>query len=229
MQIRQTALTKLSPYSKGLGFFGTMFSRAMLHQLRDVNPGVIELVHRSRADTYARITFDPQTELDDRDYKVVPRFEPALPDDIHLLAQTARLLLDPRNPVMSLEDVLTRVFRHPDAAGVARRIWGDVANREPVLILMNIVQALREEGQYELADIVEERAFFQSAVQDITMKQTLARMGFPGELPGGEATTAGAGLGPEAGGTSFPGAAREGLPAEPGGEDNAFSQTGAQA
>lgn len=227
-QIGNTALLALNPYKNGLMNFGTMFSQSMLHQLRDVNPGVLDLVHRSRADTFISISFDPM-ELEDRNYKVVPRFEPAVPDDMAIKAQTARLLLDPRNPVMSLEDVLQRIFRHPDAAGVQRRIWADVANREPMIVLMNIVQSLRAEGQDELADVMEQRLFQQSFIQDLQNRQLMAMMGMQGQLPGGEATSAGAGLGPEGGGTGAPGAAQEGMPPEGQGVDNAPSNAGAQA
>lgn len=202
-QIRNIALNNLSPYENGMADFGTAFAKSMQGQLRDVSPPVLELVHRSRGNTFVRIEFDPAI-LKERIYKAVPRFEPAVPDDLPLKAQTARLLLDPRRPVMSVLDVLERVFHHPDSAGVEKRIWRDVANTDPIIVLMQVAQALREDGQEELAERIEKQEFQMKFAEEMKWRQFMAASGMPGQLPGGAETTSGAGLGPEGGGTGAP-------------------------
>ena len=223
------ARNSLSPYDQGLKNFGTRFAQSMLAQMRDAKPGVIELVTTSRAQDMIAVDFDPATDLGERQYKPVPRFEPALPADLALRAQTARLLLDPRNPVMSLETVLQRVFRHPDAQGEIRKIWKGIANTDPIVVLMQMVQALREDGQDELADLMETNLFRSKFVQDAQFRQIQNQLGTPGVLPGGEDPGPSGGLGPEGGGSSAPARAQQGLPPEASGVDNAPSQTGAQA
>lgn len=223
-QVGEIALNALEPFKDGMQTFGTHFARSMMQQLAVAKVGTLDLVARARNRTYVSISFDPATALEDRQYLLVPRFEPALPDDLAIKAQTARLLLDPRNPVMSLETVLQRVFNHPDAAGEQDRIWANVANTDPLIVLMRIAKALRDEGLDELADEIEAQKFAMAFVRHMQQAQLTG-----GQLPGGQQTSAGAGLGPEAGGTGAPGMAQEGVPTEPAGVDNAPSQTGAQA
>ena len=222
-QVADIARNTLGPFDMGLENFGARFSSAMMNQLRDAGISSLQLVSRNRGNQFMRIDFDPQTDLDDRKYKIVPRFEPALPADMALRAQTARLLLDPRNPVMSLETVLERVFRHPDAQGEMKRIWRGVANTDATIVLMQIAEALREDGQEEIAERIETQMFRSKFVEDLQFRQIHAQAGVSGVLPGDRETTAGAGLGSEAGGTGAPGAAQEGLPTEPAGVTNDLS------
>lgn len=222
-QVTDIALNGIDPFKQGLQAFGTQVSRSHMHQLRDSDIDIVELVARSRGNTPIRIAFDTSV-LEEREFRLEPRFEPALPADLALKAQTARLLLDPRNPIMSLEDVLERVFRHPDSQGVKDRIFKDIAERDPLIVLMRIAEALKEEGEDDLAERIMETQFRAKFIEDAQFKQAQAALGggVPGQPPGGQQTTTGAGLGPEAGGTGVPNQVADRTPTEPAGQDNAF-------
>ncbi len=220
-QVTDIALNGLNPFKAGLEAFGTQVARSHLHQLRDSDVDIVELVSRNRGNTPIRIAFDTSI-LEEREFRVEPRFEPALPADLALKAQTARLLLDPRNPIFSLEDVLERVFRHPDSQGVKDRIFKDIAERDPMIVLMRIAEALKEEGEDDLAERIMETQFRAKFIEDAQFRQAQAALGggVPGQQPGGGQ---GSGLGPEAGGSTAP---QPPGPVSSGEQDNSFSQSG---
>jgi hypothetical protein len=197
-QVRNTVLNGLVPFTKGMKNFGMKVGSSTLNQLRDGQFKPMELAPRSRRGQFMRITFDPSV-LDERKYKLVPRFDPALPDDLPIRAQTARLLLDPRNPVMSLESVLELVFMHPDAQGEMKRIFKDIGRRDPVIVLEQLAQAFEEDGWPEMAARLRDQEFVQVAVQSIQQQQVLAQIQAMSGQAGGQGGPQGGVPGPQPG------------------------------
>lgn len=153
------ALNSLEPFGTGLETFGTQFGSHVLEQLRVADTGTLSLVARTSSRSYFRIEFDPKTDLEDRKYRPFPVFRPAVPEDLLLKAQVARLLLDPRAPLMSIVTVLDRIFQLEDPEGESRRTLEDIANRDPVLLLERIATILEEDGQPEMAQRIRQQEF----------------------------------------------------------------------
>jgi hypothetical protein len=173
-QIANAALNALEPFQDGMEVHGTLMSSHVLNQLQAAK-GIpkFQLVGRSSR-SYFRLDFDPATALEDRRYKPVPVFNPALPDDFSIRAQTARILLDPRRPVMSLRTVLEKVLKVDDVEGEYNLIFEDMANLDPVIILQRIQDALRKMGEDELADRIGDQQFAAAFAQDLKTRQLQA-------------------------------------------------------
>lgn len=171
-QIANAALNALQPFIQGSKDFGTMMASHVLAQFRAAKTGEMELFARSTR-SYSHLTFDPVTELD-RKYKPVPVFKPALPDDYAIRAQTARLLLDPRRPVMSLTTVLESVLQIEDPEGEIERIFEDMAQTDPVIMLERIADALDRFGETELAARIRQQEFRARWTEDMRMQQLQA-------------------------------------------------------
>lgn len=177
-QAINTALNNLNPYGKGLVNFGGMFGSHMLEQLKVVDTGTLSLVKRGSR-SYFRITFNPATDLTDRKYKPEPIFKPAVPEDLLLKAQVARLLLDPRMPIMSLVTVLDKIFQLEDPEGENKRMMEDIANRDPIILLERIADILAEQGEDEMAARIRQKEFqarYQEQAQMMNLQAQMAQL-----------------------------------------------------
>ena len=210
-QVIHAALNALEPFSSGMGTFGSQVASHILEQLKVSDVGTLSLAVRSSR-SYFNIEFDPKVDLGRRKYRPFPVFSPSLPEDMMMKAQVARILLDPRRPVASLVTVIDRVFQWEDPEGEESRIFADIANLDPVIVLERIAQALEEEGLPEIAERIRTEEFRANWIKDLQFKQMQAAAGVEGALPGPGpetgAVTATGGL------TGRPG---QGQAAEPGG------------
>ena len=187
-QTLHTALNALEPYSTGMQDFGRQVASHILEQLKGATDiGVLSLVGRSGR-SYFRLEFDPKEDLDERKYKPVPVFKPSLPEDMFIKAQTARILLDPRRPVMSLVTVLENVLQLDDPEGEIDRIFADIADLDPVIVLERVAKVLEEEGEAEIAERIREKEFQAKFIQDLQFRQMLAAAGVQ-QMPGPSAET----------------------------------------
>lgn len=215
-QVSNAALNSLEPYHDAMERFGTLLGSHVIEQVKAAAPSLkpFEVVAQTRSRSYFRMEFDPKNDLADRKYKPVPVFKPALPDDLAIRINAARLALDPRRPILSLKYVLENIIQVDDAQGEIDGMWEDLANSDPLIVLEQIGDALERMGEFDLAERIRENQFKQKFVEDAQWKQMTG--GIPGLEAGG-----GENLPPEAGGGSF-NTARTGQ-----GDEGALAQVGA--
>lgn len=182
-QTIHSALNALEPFQSGMGTFGSQVGSHILEQLKAEDFGTLSLVVRSSR-AYFNIEFDPKTDLGKRKYRPFPVFTPSLPEDMMMKAQVARILLDPRRPVASLVTVIDRVFQWEDPEGEESRIFADIANLDPVIVLERVAQALEEEGLPEVAERIRTEQFRAMFTKDLQFRQMAAAAGVEGALPG---------------------------------------------
>ena len=194
-QIANAALNTLEPYRQAMQQFSTRMGTSILSQLQLAAPVLepFEIIAPTRKNTYFRIEFDPATDLDsNRKYRPVALLKPALPDDLVVRMQAARIALDPRRPIMSLMTVLETILQVDDPAGEIDRIWEDIAQTDPVIVLEEIAQALERRGELELAARIRDVEFKQRFVEDLQFRQLTGNIPqIPGRSPGGPPPEAG--------------------------------------
>ena len=129
---------------------------------------------------------------------------------MHIRIQMARLALDPRRPVLSLVTVLENILKQEDPQGEVDRMWEDMANQDPLIVLEQIAQALDRYDEKEMAERIRENQFRMKFLQDLQFRQITGSV--PGLGGGGEAPPER--LGPESG---APGSTtrNEGSPEQP--------------
>jgi len=162
-------------------------------------PGVLSLTGRSSR-SYFRIEFDPKEELK-RKYKPLPVFKMALPEDMLIKAQTARIMLDPRQPIMSVVTVLDTILHVDDPEGEVKRMFADIADRDPVIILERVADALEEDGQPHIAARIRTQEFQKAFMQEVQFRQFMAAATGESVIPGPSAET---GSPSATGGPGFP-------------------------
>ena len=120
---------------------------------------------------------------------------------------------------MSVVTVLEKVLQIDDPEGEMNRMFADKANLDPVIVLMRIAQALRDEGEEELAARIEEQQFQVAFAQDMQRRQMMggADGGMGGGQGGDQAAMMGARTGNPAATGAITGRPGQGQPAEPSG------------
>lgn len=208
-QVIAAARNGIEAFNTGMTDFGRMAGSHILAQLQEAKDlPTMSLVVRSRR-SYFRIEFDPKVDLEVRKYNPFPVFKPALPEDLLIKAQIARILLDPRRPLMSLTTVLDQVFQLEDPEGEIERIYEDIGNLDPVFVLEHVAQALEKAGQPEFAARIRQVEFQKAFVEEMQFRQMQ-----------GAAEAVQAGPGPETGAPSATGGGQprpgQGQPSEGG-------------
>jgi hypothetical protein len=189
-QILHAALNALEPFSSGLKSFGQLAGSHILAQLQaSKDLPRLDLVSRSGR-SYFRIDFDPAS-LGDRKYKPIPIFKISLPQDLQMKAQVARILLDPRRPIMSLVTVLDQVLEYDDPEGEIKRMFADIANLDPIIVLERVATALEEEGEVEIANRIRQTEFQQAFVKEAQFRAISAQIAGPSAETGATTATGG--------------------------------------
>lgn len=173
-QVLNSALNALEPFHDGMENFGTRWGTSAIAQLQlaagDLKEFSVSVPERRSS--FVSLQFDPKKDLvSGRKYRVRPVFKPALPDDLHIRISTARVAVDPARPVLSLLTVLERIIQVEDPASEYDRIWEDIANRDPVIMLEQIAQALERQDEQELATRIREAQFRTRFIEDLQFRQ----------------------------------------------------------
>jgi hypothetical protein len=182
-QISNAALGSIYPYLHGVQQFGVRMGTCILAQMQKAAPiiGSFELQAATPKKTWFTIEFDPLRELDaGRHYRPMPMMKPALPDDLTVRMTAARMALDPRRPMLSLMTVLEDILMVDDPMAETDRIWADLAEQDPVIILEQMAQALERHGEMEMAARIRQQEFAAKFVEEARIRQ------MTGSVPGQE-------------------------------------------
>lgn len=203
-QMAHAALNALEPFQDGMEEFGQRVGTSLLAQMQMAAPilksfSVLAPPQTSGVksrQSFMVIDFDPKKDLDKKKrYRPRPVFKPALPDDLALRINSAKLALDPRRPILSLTTVLEHILEVEDPTDEIDRIWEDIANTDPVIVLEQIGAALERLGETELAQRIQEKQFQQNFQNELQTRQATGNLppapGAPGNMP------------PQAGANSF--------------------------
>jgi hypothetical protein len=178
-QMANAALNALEPYSDGMEEFGQRAGTTLLAQLQDakglIKPFDVMTPNEAggtRRQSFWVVEFDPKKDLG-KVKRIRPRpvFRPALPDDLSIRIQAARMALDPQRPMLSLTTVLEEILQVADPTAEIDRIWEDIANTDPVLVFEQIVQALERLGETDMAQRISEKQFRTAFIEELQFKQ----------------------------------------------------------
>lgn len=173
-EITNAAMSSLAPFQTGAVDFGVRAGTSILAQLKKAAPviGSFELQHGTSTKTWFNIEFDPISELDmGRHYRPVPVMKPALPDDLTARMTAARMALDPRRPMLSLLTVMEEILFVDDPMAESDRLWEDLAQNDPVIILEQMAMALERHGEDEMAARIRQEEFAARFVAEARIRQ----------------------------------------------------------
>lgn len=130
------------------------------------------------------VEFDPAM-LAERRPVVKGEVEPALPVDMMERANVASILVNGRRPLLSRSSAQERILKIPDPKRENERIWEDVAETDPVIVMDEIATALERLGKDEAAQLFRNRETAALAMEMMQIMQMQAMMGGQAANPQG--------------------------------------------
>jgi hypothetical protein len=203
-QAQEAMSSALYPFKAGVERAGERVARIGTRQFRLGNFRDINMTGQKPG---SRRIFSMKMSSDDfdKDYKITAELQLAVPEDLLARVQIAKLLADPRKPLASLQTIFDKVLGWDDPDGEKEKIFEDVADTDPIIVLERTARALERRGLPELAASIREKEFTMAAVQAMqkaqmegNLQQVLGQGG--GGAPG--AGGPGGGAGSEAGGST---------------------------
>ena len=169
-QVQQGLANALQPYKAGVERADERIARLGTRQFRLGGFSGVDLFGR-RPSSRRIFHFRASSADFDRDYPIRAELQLAVPEDLLAKVQIARILADPRKPLASLQTIFDKVLGWDDPDGEKAKIFEDVADTDPVIVLERTAQALERRNLPELAASIREKEFVMAAVQAIQKAQ----------------------------------------------------------
>ena len=192
-QVQEGMANALHPFRGGVEQWASRIARMGLRQFRLGGFEDLTLYGR-RPQSKHIFTAQVSSDMIQRDYRIDAELTLSVPDDMMAKIQMARLLADPRRPLASIQTIFDKILGWDDPDGEKERIFEDVADTDPVIILERVRKVLDKRGLPELAAAMGEKEFVARAVQAMQVAQA------QGQLQQLMGPNAGAGAPAEAGG-----------------------------
>ncbi len=205
-RMEQAALNSIEPFIFGHNSWATGSGQLIIDQLRTFKGKGAKIslafsldVGSGGSKNFHRVEFDPAVLKDIPRPLVKGEAEPALPADMLERATIANTLVNGKRPLISRSTAQERILRIPDPARENERIWEDIAETDPVVIMEEIATALERRGKEDIAKIFRDKESMMLAMQMMQQMQVqmmagqLARggMGGGGNTFGGEGIVGG--------------------------------------
>jgi hypothetical protein len=189
-RMEQVALNALEPWISGQNSWASGVGQLIVDQISAGSMGTdkISLAFNKTGEIGARnffvTEFDPASLKDFRPI-VKGEVEPSLPVDMMERATIANLLANGRRPLLSRSTTQEKILRIPDPQRENDRIWEDVAETDPVVIMEEIAQGLERRGNNEVAQIFRNREMMALAIEMFQQMQVQQLVSGGGGLGGG--------------------------------------------
>jgi hypothetical protein len=183
-RMEQVALNALEPYIHGQASWGSGVGQLIIDQVKyaDHYKGKLSLAYTKEqgagaAANFFNVEFDPKVLKEINRPVVKAEIEPSLPVDMMERATIANVLVNGRRPLISRSTAQERVLRLPDSSRENDRIWEDIAETDPVVIMEELAQGLERLGKDELAKVFRDRESMMLAMEMLQQMQMQQMMG----------------------------------------------------
>jgi len=181
-QLVNAAMLVLRPFMAGMiAYYSWLFAELQQQFMAGKFTG-IGFHGIDSKNTLFEFTYDSEQQT--KRYFGEIKLQPALPTDLAQKVEMARRLRDSRWPMASIQTIFDKILEWEDPDGEIDKIFDDMANQEPLVVLERMAQALDQRGLPEVAQVMRERGFKTKFMEELQMKGAVAAMGGMGG-PGG--------------------------------------------
>lgn len=180
-QMENAALNALGPWVTAYNFWASENAQLMFNQLRKGSGRAFTVLAEGSDRRLFKVPFGPDAVKEV--VYIEMKAKPALPDDLAVRVNIAAQLLNPARPMASIQTVFDRVLEWEDAEREKKLIFDDLADLDPVVVLLRLRSRMMAQGMEELADLFGERAFATAFIEKATqmqMMQSLSGAGMQG-------------------------------------------------
>jgi len=216
-QMENAALNSLGPWIEAYEFWGSEIAQSLMNQLYHKSGQAFTVIAEGSGRRLMKLEFGPEA-VQEAVY-VEMKAKPALPDDLAVRVNIAAQLANPARPLASIQTIFDQVLEWEDAAREKRLLFDDIADLDPIVVMLRLQSRMVARGMPEIAKIFGDKAFVMAFAQQVMQGRLMAQLAGEGGAPGRPVTGQPAMARPEAAPPETAGieAGREGIAPTPAG------------
>ena len=180
-QLENAALNSLGPWIESYETWATEVAQSLMNQLRQGSGQEFTVWAEGSGRRLMKIKFGPEM-VEDVVY-VEMKAKPALPDDLAVRVNIAAQLLNPARPLASLQTVFDQVLEWEDAEREKRLLFDDIADMDPIVVMLRIQARMVARGMPEIAKLFGDKAFVMAFAQQVMQARLVQQL--QGQMQGG--------------------------------------------
>ena len=102
--------------------------------------------------------------------------KPALPDDLAVRVNIAAQLANPARPLASIQTIFDQVLEWDDAAREKKLLFDDIADLDPLVVMLRLQSRMIARGMPEVAKIFGDKAFMMAFAQQVMQARLMAQL-----------------------------------------------------
>jgi hypothetical protein len=181
-QLENAALNAIGPWLEAYECWATEIAQSLMNQLHHNAGESFTVIAEGSGRRLMKIKFGPEMVKDV--VYVEMKAKPALPDDLAVRVNIAAQLLNPARPMASLQTVFDQVLDWEDAEREKKLLFDDVADMDPIVVMLRIQARMVARGMPEIAKLFGDKAFVMAFAQQV-MQARLVQQLQGGGQPGG--------------------------------------------
>lgn len=180
-QLENAALNSLGPWLESYEFWATEVAQSLMNQLRKGSGQEFTVIAEGSGRRLMKIKFSPDMVKDV--VYVEMKAKPALPDDLAVRVNIAAQLLNPARPLASLQTVFDQVLEWEDAEREKRLLFDDIADMDPIVVMLRIQSRMVARGMPEIAKLFGDKAFVMAFAQQVMQARLVQQLQGPTGAP----------------------------------------------
>lgn len=182
-QLENAALNSLGPWLESYEFWATEVAQSLMNQLHHNAGSAFTVIAEGSGRRLMKIKFGPEMVKDI--VYVEMKAKPALPDDLAVRVNIAAQLLNPARPMASLQTVFDQVLDWEDAEREKKLLFDDVADMDPIVVMLRIQARMVARGMPEIAKLFGDKAFVMAFAQQVMQARLIQQLQGGGQPGGG--------------------------------------------
>lgn len=188
-QMENAALNSLGPWVEAYEFWASEIAQSLMNQLYHKSGQQFTVIAEGSGRRLMKLEFGPDVVKEV--VYVEMRAKPALPDDLAVRVNIAAQLANPARPLASIQTIFDQVLEWDDAAREKKLLFDDIADLDPLVVMLRLQSRMIARGMPEVAKIFGDKAFMMAFAQQVMQARLMAQLSGEGGGQAGQGGGAG--------------------------------------
>jgi len=180
-QLENAAMNAVGPWLSAYEFWATEMAQSVLNQLHQNAGREFQVWAEGSNRRLFKVAFGPDA-VQEVIY-IEMKAKPALPEDLAVRVNIAAQLANPARPLASIQTIFDKVLEWEDAQREKELLFDDIADLDPIVVMLRLTNRMVERGLPEIAKIFGDKAFVMAFAQQMMQARLMAQMS--GQAPQG--------------------------------------------
>ena len=173
-QLENAAMNAVGPWLQSYEFWATEIAQSVLNQLHQGAGKEWTVWGEGSNRRLFKVKFGPEA-VEEVIY-IEMKAKPALPEDLAVRVNIAAMLANPARPLASIQTIFDRVLEWDDAQREKELLFDDIADLDPIVVMLRLTTRMVERGLPEIAQIFGDKAFVMAFAQQMMQARLMAQL-----------------------------------------------------